>query len=128
MSRCFFHFLKILVLQVVMGVKGGREGGERNLHICVILLFICQLWNIQISGQYLNCDSTKALKIVFLFSNVKNFDILAKTVGFLLALEQILETCLSNFSSLSIVTPKSFTSTLSYISSPPTWTYNSSCL
>ena len=52
---------------------------------------------------------TIALKMVFVFSNVKNFDIIAKTVSFVLALEQILETCLSNFNSLLLIeTPKSF--------------------
>ena len=63
---------------------------------------------------FLKCDSTKA----FLFSNVKNFEILAKAVSFLLALKEILETCLSNLNSLSIVTPKSFTSTFFYILFP----------
>ena len=58
----------------------------------------------------------------------KNIDILAKTVSFLLALEQILETCLSNFSSQSIVKPKSFTSTNSHILTPPSWFHTCSCL
>ena len=63
---------------------------------------------------FLKCDSTKG----FLFSNVKNFEILAKAVSFLLALKEISQTCLSNLNSLSIVTPKSFTSTFFYILFP----------
>ena len=63
---------------------------------------------------FLKCDSTRG----FLFSNVKNFEILAKAVSFLLALKEISQTCLSNLNSLSIVTPKSFTSTFFYILFP----------
>ena len=63
---------------------------------------------------FLKCDSTKG----FLFSNVKNFEILAKAASFLLALKKISQTCLSNLNSLSIVTPKSFTSTFFYILFP----------
>ena len=45
-------------------------------------------------------------------------DSLKQLVSFLLALKEILETCLSNLNSLSIVTPKSFTSTFFYILFP----------
>ena len=64
----------------------------------------------------------------FLFSNESNLDILAKTLNFLLALEQIFETCLSNFNSLSIVTPNSLTSELSQILSFPIFAHICSCL
>lgn len=46
-------------------------------HVTYLFYYIYWLSNIKISGQYLNFDSAKALKIVFIYSNVKNFDILA---------------------------------------------------
>ena len=63
------------------------------------------------SGECLNCDSKKVLKIFLVFSNIRNFEVLAKTLNFLLALEQIFKTCLSNFNSLQIVISKGETFT-----------------
>ena len=67
------------------------------------------LWNIQTIGQYLNWDSTKALKIVFLLLKESNFAILERALNFWLPLLQSFRACLSNLTSLSIVTPTSLT-------------------
>ena len=72
-----------------------------------ILLLIYLPWNIRTNGQYLNCDSIKALKRIPLFLNGRNLATLVKALSFLLAFEQILDTCLSNFRLLSNVIPRS---------------------
>ena len=65
------------------------------------------IWNIHANGQYWNCDSIKALKRIHLFLNGRNLATLVKALSFLLAFEQILDTCLSNFRLLSNVIPRS---------------------
>ena len=74
---------------------------------------ICLPWNIHMDGQYSNCDSIKALKRIRLFLNRRNLATLVKSLSFLLAFEQIFDTCLSNFRLLSTVIPRSLTSLLS---------------
>ena len=71
------------------------------------MLLVRRLWNIQPIGQYLNWDSTKALKSVLLLKESK-FAALEKPPYFWLALLQSFSN-LSNFRSLSIVTPRSLT-------------------
>ena len=65
------------------------------------------------SGQYLNCGSVKALKQTSLFLKGRNLATVVKMLSFVLALEQILDTCLSNFSLLFNVIPRSLTLLLS---------------
>ena len=93
----------------------------------LILLLVRRLWNIQTIGQYLNWDSTKALKSVLLLLKESKFAILERALNFWLALLQSFRTCLSNFRSLSIVTPRSLTSLLSHIKSFPIFAHTCSC-
>ena len=86
-----------------------------------ILSFICLPWNIHTSRQYLNCASVKALKAISLF--LKNLATLVKALSFLLPFEQILNTCLSNFSLLFNVIPRSLTSLLSQTISLSNYTH-----
>ena len=77
------------------------------------LPLICLPWNIHESGQYLNCDSIKAVKSIRLFLNRRNLATLVKAISFLLAFEQILDTCFPSFRLLSNVISRSLTSLLS---------------
>ena len=89
---------------------------------------VCRVWNIETIGQYLNWDSTKALKSVLPLLKESKFTILKRALNFWLPLLLSFRTCLSNFRSLSIVTPRSVTSLLSQIKSFPIFAHTFSCL
>ena len=78
---------------------------QQSLCSLLILLLLFRLQNVQVKGQYLNCDSIKDLKIIILFLADKKLPILEKTFAF----EYILFMCLLNFKSLSIVIPRDST-------------------
>ena len=78
---------------------------QQSLCNLLILLLLFRLQNVQVKGQYLNCDSIKDLNIIILFLADKKLPILEKTFAF----EYILFMCLLNFKSLSIVIPRDST-------------------
>ena len=85
-----------------------------NARSCMLLmrLFSSLLWNIQIKGQQLNWDVTKAfIKHLRLLRSIL-FTILASACNFWLAFLQRDEAWFSNESLLSIMIPKSFSSLL----------------
>ena len=68
-----------------------------------ILWFICLLWNIQIRGQYANCEERNAFMIILSSFCGMNLDILAKVCNFWLTFWTIFKRWLSNVNLWSIV-------------------------
>ena len=99
---------------------------KERLWILLILSFRSLEQNIHSSGQYENCDWTNEFIRSFLLLNGIIRAIRARVVNFPDAFLQMLFTWVLNFRFLSTVTPKSFSSTLSQTTWPPTRTYTCS--
>ena len=110
------EYRKILPWQVIEQKLRRCHHNQFSCNL-LILLLARRIWNIQTIAQYLNWDSTKALKGVLLLLKESNFAILERALNFWSAFPQSFRTCSSNFRSLSIVIPISLTSLLSQIKS-----------
>ena len=82
------------------------------INIC-LKFFMASAKTLRVPPYILNVRSLQALKRTRLFLNGRNYSTLVKALSFLLDFEQILYTCLWNFSLLSDVIPRSLTSLLS---------------
>ena len=85
-----------------------------------ILWFICQLWNIQISAQYANCEETNAFMVILSFFWGIYLDILAKASNFWLTFWTLFKWWFSNVNLWSISTPNSSSYLLLLSRFPPT--------
>ena len=81
----------------------------------IFLLFTFLLWNIQISGQYPNWDSTNVFIRICFCLKLTNLDHLANTASFLPALLQSEITWSSKLRFLLISIPRNFCFALSQI-------------